>query len=182
MEFNNFTDKVVLEPVYITEEGHLEFINPKDTAFIQKQIDEKTFQLVFHLHSVDCACVYGILTNQKWPFTMDIYNYLIANPYNKMTLYKLLINGEFDLGISRINRYHLITEISEYFDDDNIELHDHYTKSKFYNGNIYWRSLNWDLFDDIVRFMSEQDEAYFNCECDWCVKNKYLNKITKKWI
>jgi hypothetical protein len=164
MEFNNFTDKVILEPVYITDEGHLEFINPTDTEFIQKKIDDKSFQLVFHLHSVDCACVYGILTNHKWMYTMEIYNYLMANPYNKMTLYKLLIKGEFDLGISRINRYHIITEISEYFDDDNIELRQHYTQSKYSDGNIYWRSLNWDLFDDIVRGMSEQEAAYFNCE------------------
>jgi len=168
MEFNNFTDKVVLEPVYITEEGYLEFINPKDTAFIQKQIDAKTFQLVFQLHTVDTACVYGILTNHRWPFTLEIYNYLLTNPYNKMTLYKLLTKGEFDIGVSRINSYHMITDISEYYDEDNVELRNHYTIPKFCLGNVYWRSLKWDLFETIVNCMNEQEEDFLNCDADGC--------------
>ena len=157
MEYNNFTDIITLEPVYITDDG-LEFIDPNDNEAIQKQIDAKTFQMVFHFQTVDCACIYGILTNRNWTYTMDIYHYLRTHPYNKVTLFKLLTKGEFDIGISRINSYHRITEIMAYNDEDNREMHLHYTTLRSHEGNVARHSLNWDLFESIVDYMNEQGD------------------------
>jgi hypothetical protein len=157
MEYNNFTDKIVLEPVYETEDG-LEFIDPNDTDAIQKQLDDNNFQLVFQLQTVDCACVYGILNQDNWMFNMETYMYLRANPYNKITLYKLLTKGEFDIGVARLNTYHLIRNVMKYYDEANSEIRLHYSKPRSFEGNVAWRSLNWDLFEDIVNHLNQADE------------------------
>lgn len=157
MEFNNFTDTIILEPVYKTDDG-LEFLDPADIVSIQRQIDAKNIQLVFHLQTVECACVYGILSHPNWMFNMETYTYLRANPYNKVTLYKLLTKGEFDIGSSRLNSYHLITDVTPYSHENNSELRLHYSQPSSYKGNVARHSINWDLLENIVKIMNEADE------------------------
>jgi hypothetical protein len=154
---NNGENKVLIEPMYETEEG-LEFIpNPDDHDFIKNQCEEKIFKMAFRLHSVDCAVIYAIFNNDKWTNHYDLYRYICLNRNSKQELHKLLIEGEFDIGIARLGSYHIIKEITPYSHDDNNEIRMHYSLPRTVEGNIAWRSINYgsDVFYEIVENLNK---------------------------
>jgi hypothetical protein len=147
---------VILEPMYETDEG-LEFIvNPNDEKAIQTQMDLGKFRLAFHFQTVDCACIYGVTNKNTWIIDMQVYRHLKKYPYNLRTLLKLLVLGHFDIGVTRIGNYHIISEIKPYTDEVNSEIRLHYTEPKTTKGNVAWRSINWDLFGRIVDEINEE--------------------------
>ena len=143
-------EHVFLEPMYETDEG-LEFIvNPDDYDAIQIQINADKFRMAFHFQTVDCACIYGVTNKHTWKIDIGVYKYLQKHPYDHRTIFKLLLLGHFDIGISRIRSYHIITEITPYSHENNSEINMHYMELKSNPANIAWRSINWDLFAKIV--------------------------------
>lgn len=145
-------NNVLIEPMYETEEG-LEFIpNPDDHDFIKKQCEECKFKMSFHLHSVDCAEIYAVFNNDKWTNHYDLYRYTCLKRNPKEELHKLLIKGEFDIGIARFGSYHVIKEITPYSDDVNDEIRMHYSLPRTFEGNIAHRSIHFgsDVFHEIV--------------------------------
>lgn len=146
---NNATNLVILDPMYETDEG-LEYINPADSKTIQEQIDTGRFRLAFHLQSVDCAAIHAVTKKNKWNIDWSVYNYLLKSPYDKRTLFKLLLLGDFDIGVSRIGSYHIVREIKPYDDAINDEIRMHYTLPLSAPENIAWRSITWDFFEEFV--------------------------------
>jgi hypothetical protein len=148
--------QVKLEPMYETDEG-LEFIvNPDDYTAIQKQMDLGKFRMAFHFQTVDCACVYGVTNKDTWVFDIEVYKYLKKYPYTRRTLLQLLKAGHFDIGVTRLGNYHVITDITPYDVDENSEIRLHYTYPRSYAGNVAWRSMNWDLFKENVDEMNKE--------------------------
>jgi len=148
----NNENKILIEPMYETEEG-LEFIpNLDDHEFIKKQCEEGIFKMAFRLHSVDCGENYAIFNNYKWTNHYDLYRYICLKRNSKQELHKLLIEGEFDIGIARLGSYHVIKEITPYSHDDNDEIRMHYSLPRTTEGNIAHRSIipGSDVFQDIV--------------------------------
>ena len=146
---------VMLEPMYETDEG-LEFIvDPTDLKAIQTQIDLGKFRMAFHFQTVDCVCIYGVTNKETWVIDIEVYTYLQKNPYDRRMLLKLLVLGHFDIGITRLGSYHLITEITPYSDEANSEINMHYMYPITEPGNVAWRSINWDLFAPLVDKMNE---------------------------
>ena len=141
---------VFLDPMYETNEG-LEFIvNPNDYKAIEKQIEAGTFRLAFHFQTVDCASIYGVTNKETWKIDLDIYTYLQKNPYDRRTLFKLLLLGHFDIGAAHAGSYHLIKDITPYSDEVNSEINLHYMYPRCEPGNVAWRSIKWDLFAPMV--------------------------------
>lgn len=150
---------VFIEPMYETEEG-LEFItNPNDHEFIKEQSEKGKFKMAFRLHSVDGAEIYAVFNNDKWTNSYDLYRYICLKRNSKEELYKLLIEGEFDIGIARLGSYHVIKEITPYSHDDNDEIRIHYSlpRTSETEGNIAWRSINpgSDVFHEIVENLNK---------------------------
>lgn len=146
---NNATNLVIFDPMYETDEG-LEYINPADTKTIQEQIEAGRFRLAFHFQSVDCAAIHAVTKKNKWNIDWSVYNYLLKSPYDKRTLFKLLLLGDFDIGVSRIGSYHIVREIKPYDDDINGEIRMHYSLPRSVTENVAWRSINWDFFEEFV--------------------------------
>ena len=92
------------------------------------------------------------------------YTYLQKNPYDRRTLFKLLLLGHFDIGVARIGSYHLIKDITPYSDEANSEINLHYMYPRYEPSNVAWRSINWDLFapmvDQINEISQQQSEDY----------------------
>jgi hypothetical protein len=44
----------------------------------------------------------------------------------------------------------IITDVSTFDDDSNDEIRLHYTKTRGYEGNVAWRTIKWDLFEEFV--------------------------------
>ena len=114
-------------------------------------------------------------SNNK-PFKVYIMNfqtfeggeaYLIANTNDTITnidinkgytineIFNNFMKGNYFIGI--LHYYYkdnykngIITDITTFDDDSNDEIRLHYTKNKKYYGNVAWRSMNWDLFEDFV--------------------------------
>jgi len=152
MQDINRNTHVTIEPMYETEEG-LEFIpNPDDHEFIKNQCEEGTFKMAFRLHSVDCAEIYAVFNNDKWTNHYDLYRYTCLKRNTKKELHKLLIEGEFDIGIARLGSYHVIKEITPYSHNDNDEIRMHYSLPRTAEDNIAWRSIHFgsDVFNEIV--------------------------------
>ena len=146
---------VMLEPMYETEEG-LEFIvNPTDYSAIQTQIDQSKFRLAFHFQTVDGACIYAV-TNDTWYMDSHIYRHLRKNPYTRRMLLNLMKLGHFDIGVTYIGKYHVITNIQSYFSEEQSEIRLHYSYPRSYAGNVAWRSIKWDLFKPLVDEMNEE--------------------------
>jgi hypothetical protein len=164
--------QIVLEPMYETECG-LEYMNPTDLKSIEHQIQAGKFRLAFHFQAVDCATIHGVTNKDKWNIDMTVYNYLQQSPYDKRTLLKLLVLGHFDIGVSRLGSYHLIREITPYMHDDNSELRMHYIMSRSCEGNVAWRSITWDLFEDMV------DEMNYEAEInEKIIQRRYLRRMS----
>ncbi len=150
-------DHVFLEPMYETDEG-LEFmVNPEDYDAIQTQMDLGKFRLAFHFQTVDCACIYGITNKETWKIDMAVYKYLQKNPYDRRTLFKLLLLGHFDIGVARVGRYHIIGDIKPYGDEENNEIDLHYMVSRDAPDNVAWRSILWDLFELMVEKLNDEE-------------------------
>jgi hypothetical protein len=150
-------DNVLLEPMYETDEG-LEFIvDPNDYKTIQTQLDLGKFRLAFHFQTVDCACIYGVTNIDTWKIDLSVYQYLQKNPYDRSTLFKLLLLGHFDIGIARIGSYHLIKDLKPYSDAENNEIDFHYMVPRIHPGNVAWRSILWDLFAPFVDHINDED-------------------------
>lgn len=150
-------DHVFLEPMYETDEG-LEFIvNPNAYDAIQLQIDLGKFRMAFHFQTVDCACIYGIANKETWKIDMAIYKYLQKNPYDRRTLFKLLLLGHFDIGVASIGSYHIIKDIKPYSDEENNEIDLHYMVPRNEPGNVAWRSIVWDLFAPYVALINDDE-------------------------
>lgn len=148
---------IQIEPMYETDEG-LEFIpNPNDTEFIKQQCELGNFKLAFHFQSITCAEIYAIFNNDQWSNSYDLYRYICLRRNTNKELYKLLIEGNFDIGIARLGSYHVIKEITPYSHDNNDEIRLHYTQPKTTEGNIAWRSITWDAFKDIVDELNKND-------------------------
>ena len=157
MNENNAKNGVFIEPMYETEEG-LEFIpNPDDHEFIKNQCEEGIFKMAFRLHSVDGAEIYAVFNNDKWTNHYDLYRYICLRRNSKEELHKLLIDGEFDIGIARLGSYHVIKEITPYSHNDNDEIRMHYELPRTFEGNIAWRSINpgSDIFHEIVENLNK---------------------------
>jgi hypothetical protein len=148
----NAATNVFIEPMYATEEGLKFILNTEDHDFIKEKCEEKTFKMAFHIHSVDGAEIYAIFNNDKWTNHYDLYRYICLKRNSKEELYKLLIEGEFDIGIARLGSYHIITEILPYSHDDNDEIRMHYSLPRTTEGNIAHRSIipGSDVFQEIV--------------------------------
>jgi len=159
---NTFEQHIILiEPMYQTDEG-LEFIpDPNDYVFMQEKSDEGKFKLAFRFQTVDCAEIYAIFNSEKWTNSFELYKYTCLQRNTKKELYKLLIEGEFDIGVSRLNSYQLIKhhDITSYNHDDNDEIRLHYTQPRSVSGNVAWRSITWDLFKDIVDDMNKKNDV-----------------------
>ena len=155
---------VMLEPMYETDEG-LEFIvDPNDLKAIKNQIDLGKFRMAFHFQTVDCVCIYGVTNKDTWLIDLDVYTYLQKNPYDRRMLLKLLLLGHFDIGITNLGSYHVITKITHYGHPANNEINMHYMYPITEPGNVAWRSINWDLFAPLVDKMNEnarQSEAVY---------------------
>ena len=148
--------QVNLEPMYETEEG-LEFIvNPDDYKAIQKQMDLGIFRMAFHFQTVDCACIYAVTNKDTWLFDIDVYKHLKKYPYTRRILLNLLKVGNFDIGVTRLGNYHVITGITPYDSDENSEIRLHYNYPRSYAGNVAWRSIKWDLFKQNVEEMNKE--------------------------
>ena len=147
---------IKIEPMYETDEG-LEFIvNPNDTEFIKQQCELGKLKLAFHLQTVTAAAIYAIFNTDQWSINYDLYRYICLSWHTNEELYELLIEGKFDIGIARLGSYHIIKEITPYSHDDNDEIRLHYSEPKTTEGNIAWRSINWDCFKDIVDELNSQ--------------------------
>ena len=162
---------VLIEPMYLTEDG-LEFItNPEDKVFIEQQRALDKFYYGFHIQILDGAIVYALYQNHDPTHYENMrrhYHKSLYDPHFKKvhpvliakskilkecdlkTLYEELIAGQFDIGIAYVGSYHVITRIKHYEHEDNDELRLHYTKPRSFEGNIAWRSIKWDLFENIV--------------------------------
>jgi len=150
-------EHVFLEPMYETDEG-LEFmVNPEDYDAIQVQMDLGKFRLAFHFQILDCACIYGITNKETWKIDMAVYQYLQKNPYDRRTLFKLLLLGHFDIGVARVGRYHIISDIKPYGDEENNEIDLHYMVSRDTPDNVAWRSILWDLFAPMVEKLNDEE-------------------------
>jgi hypothetical protein len=148
---------IQIEPMYETDEG-LEFItNPNDTEFIKHQCELGKFKMAFHLQTVTAAAIYAIFNINQWSINYDLYRYICLSRNTNEELYELLIEGKFDIGIARLGSYHIIKEITPYSHDDNDEIRLHYTEPKTMEGNIAWRSINWDCFKDIVDELNKEN-------------------------
>ncbi len=150
-------EHVFLEPMYETDEG-LEFIvNPADYKTIQTQIDLGKFRMAFHFQTVDCACIYAVTNKETWKIDQSVYQYLEKNPYDRRTLFKLLLLGHFDIGMTRIGSYHIIKDIKPYSDEANNEIDLHYMLPRNDPNNVAWRSIHWDLFAAIVDEINDEE-------------------------
>lgn len=139
-----------IEPMYETDEG-LEFIkNPNDVEFIKKQCELGKFKMSFQIQTVTAAVIYAIFNNDQWSNNYDLYRYLCLRRNTNEDLYNLLVEGVFDIGIVRLGNHHIIKEIIPYFHDDNDEIRLHYTEPRTTEGNVAWRSITWDVFDNFV--------------------------------
>ena len=76
---------------------------------------------------------------------------------SKEELHKLLVQGEFDIGIARIGSYHVIKEITPYSHVDNDEIRMHYSLPRTAEGNVAWRSIHFgsDVFHEIVENLNK---------------------------
>jgi hypothetical protein len=108
------------------------------------------------------------------PFEMYILNfqtfeggelYLISDKsqidinkgYTIKYIFENFINGHYLIGTLQAyykNNYNytngIIDNISTYNSDNNSEIILHYTKTKDYDGNVAWRTIHWDLFEEFV--------------------------------
>jgi len=146
---------VMLEPIYETDDGFEFIVNPEDYNAIQQQIEQGKLRLAFHFQTVDCACIYAV-TNASWYLDISIYCHLRKNPYTRRMMLILLKLGNFDIGVTRMGNYHLITNIQSYIADDNDEIRLHYNYPRCYAGNVAWRSIHWDLFKSFVEEMNQE--------------------------
>lgn len=153
MTNNNNNDNIVIEVMYESEydEG-LEFVvDPNNYEFIKKQSDNNKLRLGFLLHIVDGACIFALFNKDKWTNSFDLYKYCQLKRNTRQELYNLLVKGEFDIGISYCGSYHLITYITPYDHDDNSELRLHYEYPRHVTGNIGYRSIRSDAFEEQVK-------------------------------
>jgi hypothetical protein len=146
---------VMLEPIYETDDGFEFIVNPEDYSAIQKYIEQGKLRLAFHFQTVDCACIYAV-TNASWYLDISIYCHLRKNPYTRRMMLILLKLGNFDIGVTSIGNYHIITNIQSYIADNNDEIRMHYNYPRCYAGNVAWRSINWDLFKSFVEEMNQE--------------------------
>jgi len=141
--------------MYETDEG-LEFIvNPEDYPAIQRQMDLGNFRLAFHFQTVDDTCLYAV-TKDNWYIDMPVYRHLKKNPYTRRLLLKLLMLGHFDIGRTRLGKYHIVSDIKCYNAEENSEIVLHYNYPRSYAGNVAWRSIKWDLFKQFVEVMNQE--------------------------
>jgi len=160
----NNKNTITIEPMYETEEG-LEFIpNPDDHEFIKKQCEEGNFKMAFQLHAVSGATIYAVFNDDKWTNHHDLYRYICLRRNSKEELHKLLIEGEFDIGVARLGSYHIIKEITPYSDDQNDEIRMHYGHPRWITGNIANRSISYgsDVFQEIVSEMNQNVKTLYN--------------------
>jgi len=91
-------------------------------------------------------------------YLIDIDNTTIIDINKGYTINEIFNNfmkGNYFIGI--LHHYckdnyknGIITDITTFDDDSNDEIRLHYTKNKKYYGNVAWRSMNWDLFEEFV--------------------------------
>jgi hypothetical protein len=150
---------------YLTEDGKTITITdalPQQLQHSHQSIKPKP---IMHIQRVEHADVY-IIANMKNNYnTLDITDITNINnrfidinkSYNLTELFHKLKNGDFSIGTiqdyntnrNRDNQY-IITDINDYYDDNNSELILHYTTLKTYPDNCAWRTITWDLFADYV--------------------------------
>ena len=140
-------DIILIYPLYKTEDGNLEFMDSTNHALIQEKSEEKTFRMAFHIQTVDCAMIYAVFNNNQWSNCLDLYKYTCLQRNGKQELYTLLIEGMFDIGISRLHtNYTTITDITPYDSPENSEIRLHYTTPRSCPENVARYSIHWDLF------------------------------------
>ena len=79
----------------------------------------------------------------------------INKGYTINEIFNNFIRGDYFIGILHYyykNNYEngIITDVSTFDDKNNDEIRLHYTKDRSCEGNIAWRNMTWDLFEECV--------------------------------
>ena len=137
------------------------YVTKKGNIFLEKTSEDNDTLLI---DSNNKLCEVYILNFQTFE---GGESYLISNPSDNITnidinkgytireIFNNFMNGYYSIGILHCyyknnNKNGIITDISTFNDDSNSELRLHYTKNKNYYGNVAWRTIKWDLFEDFV--------------------------------
>ena len=87
--------------------------------------------------------------------TDNIATININKGYTIRELFNTFMKGDYSIGT--LHYYYkknyengIITDVSPFNDDSNSEIRLHYTKNKNYYGNVAWRTIKWDLFEEFV--------------------------------
>ena len=85
----------------------------------------------------------------------NITNININKGYTICEIFNTFMKGDYLIGTLHYyykNNYKngIITDVSLFNDDSNSEIRLHYTKNKNYYGNVAWRTIKWDLFEEFV--------------------------------
>jgi hypothetical protein len=87
--------------------------------------------------------------------TDNITNIDINKGYTINEIFNNFMKGDYCIGIlhyyyKTYYRNGIITNISSFDDNSNDEIRLHYTNPRDYEGNVAWRTINWDLFEEFV--------------------------------
>lgn len=140
--------------LYLSTYGKIVKVEDPITTQIQTQTQIRNIPLpIMHIQRVDHADIY-IIGNLDCIKLIDVYkSYTLSEIFTKFK------NGYFSIGVIRDFYNHsdsdndtknIITDISDYYDDNNSEIRLHYTTSRDYPGNVAWNTITWDLFEEYV--------------------------------
>jgi len=121
---------------------------------------DKTNLLAYHKHDSESPFKVPVLKIQEGGSGGNVWLILNSEDDKKKSIQELfsnLLEGKFLIGFSNyfVNPY-IITDISRFNNEENIEIKLHYTEPRTYtdkNGdkiNNSWRTITWDLFDKSV--------------------------------
>ena len=151
---------------YLTKKGYILLENKKllgndfncDNLDKDSEYDNYTILLDMHnrpfemyiLQFQSCEGLDYYLVDNKYNSQIDI-----NKGYTLKQLFDNFINGKYLIGtIQYYYKDHyktgIIDTISSYDDDTNDEIRLHYTQLRSYEGNVAWRTITWDLFEDFV--------------------------------
>jgi hypothetical protein len=79
----------------------------------------------------------------------------VNKTYSIIEIFNNFLKGDYLIGTLQHygkNKYcnGIIDNLSKFNDDVNEELKLHYTQPRCYSGNVAWRTINWDLFEQFV--------------------------------
>ena len=79
----------------------------------------------------------------------------INKGYTINEIFNNFMKGDYFIGIlhhyyKTYYRHGIITNVSTFNDKNNDEIKLHYTQDRSYKGNVAWRTITWDLFENFV--------------------------------